>query len=46
MDFLIIVQFTTAWIARCMDVPNQVAILPQTPDHIAVHDLDMVNIKQ
>ena len=41
IDFLIIVKFISAWIARHVDVPDDIDVLLDSPHHIPVHDLHM-----
>ena len=46
IDFLGIIEFFAPWIARGVHVTDDVLIFLDTPDHITVHDLHMVNIKK
>jgi len=46
IDFLTFVEFASAWIAGRVDVANDVAVLFDSPQNIAVHDLHVVYVEK
>ena len=46
IDFLFHIQFATPRIPGCVHVTDVVLMFVQATDHVPVHDLDMVDIKQ
>lgn len=46
VDFLQLIKFFSAWVAGGVVVCNELVILFDSADDIAVHDLDVVDIEQ
>ena len=45
-DLLLIIQFGSARIAGSVNMANVILVLMNSANHITIHDLDMVDIKQ
>ena len=46
LDFLVGIEFIPAWITRGMNVGDDILAFANPSDHIAMHDLHMVNIEK
>ena len=46
VDFLLIIEFSTARVACGVDVPDHVPAFADATDNVPVHDLDVINVEE
>ena len=46
IDFLSVIDFSTAWISSSVIVGDVLMVITDAPDDVTVHDRDMINVEE